>query len=64
MPFLLWRRGVPPNGGVVVVGPGVGDAVLGIVVGKEGVGFVIVEGKLENLHPGQAQLVAQVEDLG
>ena len=45
-----------PSGGVVVVGAGVDDAVLAVALGQVGVVGVAVEGELQHLHPGQAEL--------
>ena len=57
---VLGREGVPPAArGVVVVRPGVDDAVLTVRRGPVRVVRVVVEAELEHVHPGQPELVAQ-----
>ena len=50
--LLFWGRPVPAEAGVVVMGAGVGDAILWIVVGEKIVFQTIIESKLKDLHSG------------
>ena len=56
--------GVPPAARcVVVVGARINDAVSRVIMRQEWIGRV-TEGEMQNLHPGQAEVVAQLLDTG
>ena len=61
---LVVNFGVPPAARcVVVVGARIYDAVTRVIVRQEWIGRV-TEGEMQNLHPGQAEVVAQLLDTG